>query len=90
MLDIRTMAVWQSVMLTASTFPFNNRAFFLTTSGSLFFGGPSSPVTAKLPLASTRSRWLPDFINPPYWTNSSRGSKVESSLLTSFQAGSGC
>ena len=81
MLDILTMAVWQSVILTASTLPRRIRAFFLTTSGSLFLGGPSSPVTANSPLASTRSRLLPAFIDPPYLLISNK----KRSFQTGFQ-----
>ena len=49
MLDILTMAVWLSVTLTASTYPFNISPFLRITSGFAPRGGPHSAVTAKSP-----------------------------------------
>ena len=62
--DMRTIEVWLSVTLQASTFPFRWAAFFRTTSASHPCGGPHSAVTAKCPAASTLSRLLPLFIPP--------------------------
>ncbi len=62
MLEMRTTAVWQSVMFAASQKPFSCCAFFMTSWGSALMGGPSSAVTAGLPLASTFSSVLPLFI----------------------------
>ncbi len=60
MLDIRTMAVWLSVMLAASTTPLSSRALRRMTSGSALWGGPISAVTTKWPARRSFSRLLPD------------------------------
>jgi hypothetical protein len=59
---MRTTAVWQSVMFAASQKPRSLWAFSTTSCGSALMGGPSSAVTAGLPLAITFSRVLPLFI----------------------------
>ena len=57
--DMRTTAVWQSVMFTASTLPLRCWALPLMASPSALAGGPSSPVTAKCPARRMVSRRLP-------------------------------
>src|SRR3990172_94006 len=72
MLDMRTMAVWLSVRLTASTRPRSSLAFSRMASASALCGGPSSPVTAKWPPRKTRSSLDPD-LNPLEWTSAMVG-----------------
>jgi len=56
--DMRTTAVWLSVMLTASTTPLSSFALLRITSGSAPLGGPSSPVTANAPEEKTRLKFV--------------------------------
>ena len=58
MLLMRTIAVWLSVTLTASTNFFSSSPLRMTTSASALRGGPHSAVTAKAPASRTRWRLL--------------------------------
>jgi hypothetical protein len=72
MLDSLTIAVWLSVRLNASAWPFMFLACFLISSGSADLGGPISAVTAKRPSSSTLSRSLPDLMLCPPSSSSAR------------------
>src|SRR4030065_716019 len=68
MLDMRTMAVWLSVRLTASTRPRSSLAFSRMASPSGLCGGSNSPFHAKWPARRARSSLEPD-LNPLEWTS---------------------
>ena len=83
-LDMRTMAVWLSVMFTESTLPLRWAAFLRTSSAWAPRGGPSSPVNAKCPARSTFSKLLPDFISAPSRMSGGCGRRDQALAFSGF------